>query len=285
MVDENGKRVFRIHQDGKAGRARPGHAAEATVLSSIATAEFPHLYAVREEMRSWRLLQLDPVGLRKPSPLTADEALLPDGSNLAAVLFRIKTETKTPDVPKGALADIAGEPSEIIPGVMDVDVDRDDASREYRASVSLRDGFEFNTSVISDGTLRVLALLTLLHDPTHRGVVCFEEPENGVHPARLRTLIDHLQRLIPDPTDCNSGVEERLESFRYVRRKPGQWWMEKRFAGLLALLWRTMRWAFPLGRRMSRASVTPSGASTKHGSPPRGGVDGRSDPIHRPTSS
>lgn len=220
MEDENGKRVFRVHQDGKAGRTRPGHAAEATVMSSIATAEFPHLYAMRKEMRAWRLLQLDPFGLRKPSPLTADETLLPDGSNLAAVLYRIKSETRNIAVPKGALADIAGELSEIIPGVLDVDVDRDDAAREYRALVSLRDGFEFNTSVISDGTLRVLALLTLLHDPAHRGVVCFEEPENGVHPARLRTLIEHLQRLIPDPTEALSGTEDRLSQLLMNSHSP-----------------------------------------------------------------
>lgn len=137
-IDPQARRSFNIHQDAKAGRTRPGHAAEATVLSSITTAEFPHLYALREEMRNWRLLQLDPMGLRRPSPLTSEETLLPDG-------------------------------------------------------------FQFPAAVISDGTLRVLALLTLLHDTRHRGLVCFEEPENGVHPARLRTLIRRLQALVTDP--------------------------------------------------------------------------------------
>ncbi|MFH1814110.1 MAG: AAA family ATPase [Pseudomonadota bacterium] len=33
------------------------------------------------------------------------------------------------------------------------------------------------------------ALLTLLHDPRHRGLICFEEPENGVHPARVKQLV------------------------------------------------------------------------------------------------
>ena len=62
---------FKIHQDGKAGRALPALAAEATVLSSITSAEFPHLFALREELRSWRFLHLDPASLRKPSPTTA----------------------------------------------------------------------------------------------------------------------------------------------------------------------------------------------------------------------
>jgi hypothetical protein len=53
--------------------------------------------------------------------------------------------------------------------------------------------------VASDGTLRVLALLTALYDPRYRGVLCFEEPENGVHPAQLRRLVRFLKDLVTDP--------------------------------------------------------------------------------------
>ena len=66
-------------------------------------------------------------------------------------------------------------------------------------NVALRDGLPFSSRVISDGTLRVLALLTMLHDPKHGGLVCFEEPENGVHPMRLRRLIQRLRQLVTDP--------------------------------------------------------------------------------------
>jgi predicted ATPase len=199
-TDVQGRPVFQIHQDGKAGRTRPGDAAEATVLSSITTNEFPHLFALREELRSWRFLQLDPTFLRRPSPITAPELLEPDGSNLAAVLARIKHETADRDHPKGVLAQVAAELAQTIPGVVDFDVAPDPATREYRFDLQMRDGVAFSSRVISDGTLRVLALLTLLHDPKHRGLVCFEEPENGVHPARLRTLVQRLRALVTDPT-------------------------------------------------------------------------------------
>lgn len=211
---------FKIHQDGTAGRTRPGQAAEATVLSSITTADFPHLFALREELRSWRLLQLDPVGLRRPAPIHSDDALLADGSNLAAVLFRIKNETRDDSHPKGVLADIAAELTGIIPGVLDVDATLDDAAREYRARVRLRDGLEFPSAVISDGTLRVLALVTLLHDPHQHGVVCFEEPENGVHPARLRTLMQRLRDLVSDPVSDQDGVAEPLRQLLMNSHSP-----------------------------------------------------------------
>lgn len=209
-TQSDGKTIFEIHQDGKAGRTRPAEAAEATVLSSITTSEFPHLFALREELRSWRFLQLDPAFLRRPSPITAPELLQPDGSNLAAVLARVKMETKDENRPKGILADIAAELATIIPGVTDLDIVFDQHIREYRIDVATRDGNPFTSRVLSDGTLRVLALLAMLYDPKHRGLVCFEEPENGIHPARLRTLIQRLRELVTDPLSRELDKDEPL---------------------------------------------------------------------------
>jgi predicted ATPase len=197
-ISTNSHASFQIHQDGHAGRKRSAEAAEATVLSSITSAEFPHLYALREELRSWRFLQLDPAALRRPSPTTAAEELEPDGSNLATVLARIQAETRTTTRPQGALADIAADLASLVPGVMALHVEEDTTNREYRIDIGMRDG-PFSSRVISDGTLRILALLTLLHDPKHRSLVCFEEPENGVHVSRLKSMISRLRELVSDP--------------------------------------------------------------------------------------
>lgn len=191
--------TFDIHQDGKQGRNRPASAAEATVLYSITNAEFPHLFALREEMRHWRLLQLDPALLRRPVPVTAPDVLTADGSNLAAVLAQLKAETASETRPNGVLSDIAAELNTLIPGVTRLDARLHDASREYRIELTMRDGVPFTSRVISDGTLRVLALLTLLYDPRHRGLVCFEEPENGVHPGRVKQLVQRLQEMVTNP--------------------------------------------------------------------------------------
>lgn len=188
--------TFSIHQDGKAGRYRPASAAEATVLYSVTNAEFPHLFALREAMRHWRLLQLDPALLRRPVPATASDVLNADGSNLAAVLAQLKAETATTTRPNGVLSDIVAELNNLIPGTTRLDAELHEASREYRIKLTMLDGLPFSSRVISDGTLRVLALLTLLHDPRHRGLICFEEPENGVHPARIKQLIQRLKDMV-----------------------------------------------------------------------------------------
>lgn len=188
--------TFHIHQDPSGGRKRSASAAETTILSSITSAEFPHLFALREELRSWKFLQLDPGALRKPSAKNAPELLEPDGSNLPTVLARIEAETRTEVRPSGALADIGADLSSLISGVARVDVEDDDTNRKYRVRIQVGGEHPFSSEVVSDGTLRVLALLTMLHDPKHSGLVCFEEPENGIHPARLAALIDVLRRMV-----------------------------------------------------------------------------------------
>lgn len=195
-TDESGTPEFHIHQDPTGGRKRSAHAAETTILSSITSAEFPHLFALREELRSWKFLQLDPGALRKPSPKNASEILEPDGSNLATVLARIEAETSSGTRPHGALANIAADLSSLIAGVVSIDVEEDSVNKKFRIKIKIGGDYPFSSQVVSDGTLRVLALLTMLHDPRHKGLVCFEEPENGIHPARLHALMDILRKMV-----------------------------------------------------------------------------------------
>jgi predicted ATPase len=55
-----------------------------------------------------------------------------------------------------------------------------------------RGGFSTPAYRLSDGTLRWLALLTILLNPTPAPVTCIDEPELGLHPDILPTLADLL---------------------------------------------------------------------------------------------
>ena len=46
----------------------------------------------------------------------------------------------------------------------------------------------------SDGTLRFLAMLAALLGPNPAGLYFFEEIDNGIHPSRVRLLIDLIER-------------------------------------------------------------------------------------------
>jgi predicted ATPase len=193
---ETAQQILHVHQDRKQGRIRkvPIREAESTILASTTLAsEFLHLFAIREELSSLRYLQLEPEAERKPAPLDSRETLERDGSNLAAVLYRIEHATKNEQRPHGWLTDIRNDLSSLVPGVVDIHVERDDARREYRLDIETRDRQRFSSRVASDGTLRVLSLLALLNDPRHRGTLCFEEPENGINPRRLTGLMHYLR--------------------------------------------------------------------------------------------
>lgn len=203
---EGGEPLFRIGQDGNAGRKRPAVAAEATVLSSVTSAEFKHLFALREELRSWRFLQLDPAGLRDPVDQHAPARLEPSGWNLAAVLARIRAETSSEEDQQGLLTDLSADLAHLIPGILGVRIRDDEAERRWQILIETQAAGEYSSRVASDGTLRLLALLTALSDPRFGGVVCFEEPENGVHPGRVRPVIEHLRRLVAGESDADDPL-------------------------------------------------------------------------------
>ena len=212
-IGKEHEKIFQLGQDGKQGIPRhlPAVKAERSVLSSVTLVkEFPHLYALRKEFESLRYLQLDPAAQRQPSDFDAAETLDRDGANLTTVLYRILREISESASPKGALADILADLSTIIPGIVDLDVERDDARKLYNLRLKMRDGQAFTSRVVSDGTLRVLALLTLLYDPRHRGVLCFEEPENGIHKTIIEALMHFLQEACTDPSTKELDVSAPL---------------------------------------------------------------------------
>ena len=186
-----------VRQDGRQRHGRPVQLslkeASRTALSTITTAEFPHLYALREELLSLRFLEINPTAARAANDRYKSSVLKQDASNLAAVLTRLREETATKERPDGILSEIATDLSALIPSVSRIETRTDPHQRQYSFSLTFADDLTFSSRVISDGTLRLLALLTVLDDPKRKGTLCFEEPENGVHEGRIQTLIEFLR--------------------------------------------------------------------------------------------
>ena len=189
--------VIEIRQDGPGKRGRPlalsAKEASRTGLSTVTTAEFPHLYALRTLLSSVQFLQIDPQASRRATDRLAPRRLLPDASNLATVLAKLMEETSTEKKTDGLLSDVAADLSSLIPSVAGLVVRDDPGDSEYSFALRLADSLSFSSRVISDGTLRLLALVTILNDPRHGGVLCWEEPENGIHEARIPALMELLR--------------------------------------------------------------------------------------------
>jgi len=182
-----------LHQDGHGGKKLSvAERVERTVLSGVTNTEFPHVFAASEEMRKWRFLQLSPKALRSTSPMIAPQSISADGSYLPSTLARLKA------IDPFILDDISRDLANLVPGVLSVEVEEDIPRNRYIVWTRMQDGRRFSSRVLSDGTLRLLALVTLKNDPEYRGVLSFEEPENGVHPFRLRNMIGVLEELATD---------------------------------------------------------------------------------------
>ncbi|MDM8549287.1 AAA family ATPase [Desulfobacterales bacterium HSG2] len=187
---------IKLHTDGREGkRVIVAERVKRTVLSGINNVEFPHAFAAHEEMRSWKFLHINPEVLRQPSSMLAQPFIDSDGSNLPTALARMQSEDPF------ILNDVSRDLANLVPGVLKVDVEEERSRDQYLVRIHTQDGCSFSSRVISDGTLRALTLVSLKNDPEHRGVLCFEEPENGVHPLRLRNLVGVLKELSTDFSD------------------------------------------------------------------------------------
>ncbi len=200
--------VINVHGDGgSSGRPQPRAAARAgrTVLSTITTNDHPTILAARREMQSWRRLALEPSALRTPDGFTDPRTLGSDGRHLAAALFRIAQDNVSSGVAPDAdavYARVAGRLADLGDlGVESLSVEPDQVREVLTLFLEERGGLRLPARALSEGTLRFLALCVLLEDPTVTGLICMEEPENGIHPANLEAMLDLVRDLAVDPEE------------------------------------------------------------------------------------
>jgi predicted ATPase len=210
-MDVDGQRRIRLSADKmrdedktKRGGGKPtdflASALPRSVLSAASHAEEARTAVlVRTEMRSWRVLQLEPSALRLPDELHAPASLTVEGKHLPATLHRLASGPAGDRI----LADISNRLGQLVNDVRDVRIVRDDTRRAFQLVLTNIAGEEFPAASLSDGTLRFIALSVLERDREASGLVCLEEPENGIHPERMGAMM----RLLADmATDLDEPV-------------------------------------------------------------------------------
>lgn len=194
-----------VPQDGVPGKKRsyPLGQASQTVLSSINSTEFPHILAVKQEMKDWRFLQFNPEDLRQPTnKYSGEDTISSTGKNIAGALFRIKLQDPY------NLIQISRELGHFIPSFTEVNVIDDAANKQYIIQLKERDGKIFTSRVLSEGTLRLLALCIIEFDDKYSGLLCYEEPENGIHPFRVTEMTLLLKKLTTNFSDVSSPLRQ-----------------------------------------------------------------------------
>jgi predicted ATPase len=138
-----------------------------------------------QEISRWRFYDLEPKAMREPIGLRNVTAISSNGDNLPAFFNTMKV-----DRPR-YFESIQRALHLLIPEIETFDVKRDPDG--YLHLVVREHATEYSSRVISDGTLRVLALLALTNPLEPATLLGIEEPENGVDPHRLRFIADLLK--------------------------------------------------------------------------------------------
>lgn len=140
---------------------------------------------------SWQYFNFDALRLRGSTAQPLDAQLEWDGSNLASVLFNLKSSDER------SYREIVKAIKVVEPKLDLINFQSPDPEQVYMFFEDEK-GKRFGASNISDGTLRYLALcavIALNRRPGEDGspVVMIEEPENGVFVGHLKPLLERIE--------------------------------------------------------------------------------------------
>lgn len=175
----------------------PARKSPQTIVSGVNSSSHPTALAARSELRSWRLLQLEPSALRRFDNFGDDPYVTSTGEHLPGALMRLDNH-----------AEVSQRLSELLPDIVSVNVDADEKRQVKTLLLTMKDRETYTASSLSDGTLRFLALAVLALDPEFGGLLCMEEPENGIHPSRIPQMLSLVRSLSEElePDDDGTSV-------------------------------------------------------------------------------
>ena len=127
--------------------------------------------------------------IRKPMlPSGISSRLLSNGGNLSQILNKIKINRKS-DFNKiiEALQNINPKFNSLDFNMIGTNIELMLEEKNFDRSI--------HVTHISDGTLRYLCLLAIVHNPERGAVVCIDEPEIGLHPDMISEFVEAMSQV------------------------------------------------------------------------------------------
>jgi predicted ATPase len=148
---------------------------------------FPAVVALGNLIENWHISDFHISKARPEQEAGYAEHLSREGENLSLVI-QFLYQNHRPTFNK--IIDLL---KKRVPGINSVDAK---TTEEGRVLLKFQDGaFEdpFLARYVSDGTIKMLAYLTLLYDPKTHPLLCVEEPENQLYPKLLWELAEEFR--------------------------------------------------------------------------------------------
>ena len=148
---------------------------------------FPAAVALGELIERWHLSDFHITKARPEQESGHAEHLSRQGENLSLVVeYLWKQHPET-------FKEITEKLSQRIPGMSHVETKQ---TEEGRILLKFKDGpFEdpFLARFVSDGTIKMLAYLVLLYNPSPHPLLCVEEPENQLYPELMEEIAEEFR--------------------------------------------------------------------------------------------
>ncbi|MBI3147730.1 MAG: AAA family ATPase [Betaproteobacteria bacterium] len=169
--------------------SKPLSGPDVLAVNTLGTlAENPRVIALRDFITGWHLSYLSADAARGNPEAGAQERLSPTGDNLPNVVQYLREQHPE------RLEEIFRTLRRRIPRIEKVEAE---VLKDSRLLLLVKDA-PFSTPVlsrfVSDGTLKLLAYLTVLYDPAPPKLIGIEEPENYLHPRLLPELAEECQQ-------------------------------------------------------------------------------------------
>jgi predicted ATPase len=149
--------------------------------------------SLRSRLSGFQAYSIFPNTLRIPQDPSNETFLAPEGRNLASVFKRMR---RTPQG-TAAINQITEAMQSLMPNLERISVLTVGGFLVLQFHVIEPTGKRhiFNVSQLSDGTLRVLGLLTALYQVPKPAIIALEEPEQTVNPGILTVLADSIKEV------------------------------------------------------------------------------------------
>lgn len=148
---------------------------------------FPAVVALGSLIENWHISDFHISRARPEQDAGYAEHLSREGENLSLVIEYLYNHKR--DI----FDKIINLMKQRVPGISNVEAK---TTEEGRVLLKFQDGaFEdpFLARYVSDGTIKMLAYLTLLYDPIPHPLLCVEEPENQLYPTLLWELAEEFR--------------------------------------------------------------------------------------------
>lgn len=151
----------------------------------------PPLVLFRNYIEGWSFFNISPAVARLPCKEVPELALGEAGEHLAAILHKLEKQNGE----RGSLEQIVAGLRGAVPGFKSVRTKPLEVEGKWTFQV-VEDRIRgaINPRSVSDGTIRLLAMMVIAHWSARRStLLAIEEPENGLHPHLSKHIVELLR--------------------------------------------------------------------------------------------